>query len=262
MQKIKYTSDGRKVVVLGQLNAQETIVQEVFIIDGNEIPSGANFVVKSLHDAPAVSWKEKRVAEIEQSYKLADAAYRKHEAALRDARLKVKEKLEYTGKALKNISPESFDAILMFLTGEVKYYVIADYTPKIIKAEDLSEMYDRHLRLLSIFGEDDGTLTYGLGAYHDYSGSHKTIYPFRTHEEAVAKLTEVVKDAKYISRELYAMAEQYGITLDAEKVELFKASLLKNAESEVDTKKAALEQAESKLETAREIVGGLPATAG
>jgi len=67
-QNIKYTSDGKKVLVVGKLNAQETIVQEIFISNDNEIPSGENFVVKSLHDAPAVSWKEKNLKDFEDRY--------------------------------------------------------------------------------------------------------------------------------------------------------------------------------------------------
>ena len=46
-QNIKYTTDGKKVVVIGNLNSQEKIVQEVFIINDAEIPSGENFVVTS-----------------------------------------------------------------------------------------------------------------------------------------------------------------------------------------------------------------------
>jgi hypothetical protein len=47
MQKeIKFTADGKKVVVIGSLNSQEKIVQEIFVFDGSEIPSGEHFVVK------------------------------------------------------------------------------------------------------------------------------------------------------------------------------------------------------------------------
>ena len=63
--EIKFTTDGKKVIVIGSLNSQEKIVQEIFIVGGSEIPSGEHFVVKSLHDAPAVSWKEKNIKEIE-----------------------------------------------------------------------------------------------------------------------------------------------------------------------------------------------------
>ena len=64
----KYTTDGKKVIVVGNLNSQEKIVQEIFIVNGNEIPSGENFVAKSLHDAPAVSWKETELQKLESRY--------------------------------------------------------------------------------------------------------------------------------------------------------------------------------------------------
>jgi len=35
----KFTTDGKKVVVIGALNTKETIVQEVFVIDGTEFPA-------------------------------------------------------------------------------------------------------------------------------------------------------------------------------------------------------------------------------
>lgn len=61
-ENIKYTTDGRKVVIIGDLNQTEKIVQEIFVTeDGAEIPSGERFVVKSLLDTPAKSWKEKRL---------------------------------------------------------------------------------------------------------------------------------------------------------------------------------------------------------
>jgi len=42
----KYTNDGKKVGIVGKLNAEQTIVQEIFITEsGQEIPSGENFVV-------------------------------------------------------------------------------------------------------------------------------------------------------------------------------------------------------------------------
>lgn len=64
MENIKYTTDGKKVKVLGNLNSQEKIVQEIFIVNESEIPSGEHFVVKTLHDAPAVSWKEKNLKRV------------------------------------------------------------------------------------------------------------------------------------------------------------------------------------------------------
>jgi len=60
---IKYTASGNKVIVVGKLNNQETIVQKIFVSEGNEIPAGENFIVKTLLDAPAETWKEKKMKE-------------------------------------------------------------------------------------------------------------------------------------------------------------------------------------------------------
>lgn len=55
--EIKFFFDGRKVVVVGALNNQETIVQEVFVTQqGDEIFGGERFVVKSLYDQLVELW--------------------------------------------------------------------------------------------------------------------------------------------------------------------------------------------------------------
>ena len=68
-QDIKYTTDGRKVVVIGDLNQTDKIVQEIFVTEqGDEIPQGERFVVKSLLDEPSKSWKEKDLESLEARY--------------------------------------------------------------------------------------------------------------------------------------------------------------------------------------------------
>ncbi len=66
MSKIKYTTDGKKVVIIGDLNQTDKIVQEIFVTEnGDEIPQGERFVVRSLLDQPAKSWKETKLEELE-----------------------------------------------------------------------------------------------------------------------------------------------------------------------------------------------------
>jgi len=60
MSEFKFLNDGRKVKVIGKLNNQEMIVQEIFVTkSGDEIPSGESFTAKSLHDEPVLSYKDK-----------------------------------------------------------------------------------------------------------------------------------------------------------------------------------------------------------
>ena len=126
-QNFKYTDDGRKVVVIAPLNAKETIVQEVFVSSGQEIPSGENFVVKNLHDSPVVSWKEKNLAELEQRYERrkleidreTEQMNRKHADAQREATAFIREKLHWR----KNIKIEALDTLFRFLNDEITHIV-------------------------------------------------------------------------------------------------------------------------------------------
>lgn len=99
MSELKFTSDGKKVVVIGSLNSQEKIVQEIFVVDGSEIPSGEHFVVKSLHDAPVISWKEQELKKLNDRY---DSDKRKFESEIESLTRRhkqfsqeLREKIEY-----------------------------------------------------------------------------------------------------------------------------------------------------------------------
>lgn len=135
---IKFTSDGRKVAIVGKLNNLETIVQEIFISDGNEIPSGENFVVKSLHDAPAISWKEvelKRIREqnerLIKEFEASNDSYRDNIERLRkkfnEERKILSDKFKFIAAAVKKADEYSFETLLAFLEGKIKYLVIRVY---------------------------------------------------------------------------------------------------------------------------------------
>ena len=51
----------------------------------------------------------------------------------------LKNKIEYAGKVLKNISPDSFNTLIDYLTGEIKYIVKTKAMKKLIPA--LTEIY-------------------------------------------------------------------------------------------------------------------------
>lgn len=55
-------------MVVGKLNAEQTIVQEIFVSAGQEIPSGENFVVKAFTISPLSRGRKKNLRELEQRY--------------------------------------------------------------------------------------------------------------------------------------------------------------------------------------------------
>lgn len=236
MNEIKYTTDGKKVIVIGNLNNQEKIVQEIYVCDGAEIPQGENFVVKSLLDTPAKSWKEERIQEIEVRYKKEyearlremDELSRKHRAAV----ALFKEKISFIRSASEKIKPETFDLLSAYICDEIKYIVIDDC--KIVEFKDFKQDYDERLRLVSIFGKDDGSLQYKIGQYYDHSGYDKKFTPCFSYEEAIDVLTDIISRNETYSDYDIKVAKEYSIALHYEKLEAYKSrqrkSILENIE--------------------------------
>lgn len=247
-KEVKFTSDGKKVVVIGSLNSQEKIVQEIFVVDGSEIPSGEHFVVKSLHDAPAVSWKEKNEKETEERYNKKKKELETLENDLRKRQKEVSRHFQYLGKVLQNVNEETFSTLSDFLSGNIKWVVEPSYCPKITEWKDYPTVYDEEFRLISLFGKDDGSLNYCIGRYSDYSGSKSNIIPFSNYEDAIAKFKELVQQAT-ISEELILTAKKHNIELDANKVAEWKQkksesllSSIKSYEKNVSDYKEKLEK--------------------
>lgn len=189
----KYTSDGKKVVVIGKLNATETIVQEIFVRpDGSEIPSGEQFVTKSLHDSPVVSWQKKRKDEIEQALarmeqELAATSERtRKEQRLAAARVRALAQVATTATA------ESLAVLEDFVAGRITHvltdveYGSCSIRPfdDVVRSNDRDSWGDDKLKLLSLFGKSDGGLQWRIHEYSDHSGGSREIIPARGLDEA------------------------------------------------------------------------------
>ena len=200
MTDIKYTDDGKKVLVVGKLNAQQTIVQEIFVSAGQEIPSGENFVVKSLHDAPAESWKEKNLRELDARY---DSDRKKLQAQIDDQERRLglerdKAKLQTSAllQFVKNSDSSQLETLKKFMSGQITHLFVAGYSPEVISWTDSSTAYDIDswqgrtrldgIKLVSLMGKSEGDLSFRLHEYRDGSGSSKSIYPATSYEEALA----------------------------------------------------------------------------
>lgn len=232
-QKIKYTTDGKKVVVLGSINSQEKIVQEVFVIDGSEIPSGEHFVVKSLHDFPAESWKEKHLKEIEEKYnKTYKQKNEEYEKMCKEFDFKtrvVREKLSFLYKLEKTFSKQKLNQLIDFISGDVKFIVYERYGDLEISEYDSSiatKEYGRFesVRLLSVYGTTDGDLQYKINEYCDGSGTWSKVYPCKTAEQALLILKErfFVLLEKGLTDSLLKVSQKYNIQVPKDKIEEYK----------------------------------------
>lgn len=221
-QTFKYTDDGKKVVVIAQLNAKETIVQEIFVSAGQEVPSGENFVVKNLHDAPAISWKEKNLAEIEQRYKRRklqieqemERLDRRKKDAQREASAFIKEKLHWR----KNINIEALNTLFKFLNDEITHIVTINYGTYEIRPFKNAlldgDNYYENLKLISLFGTSEGNLDWKLNHYRDGSGGYSTIIPCSSMEEAQNILIKAIQEnsaERGINQYMIDAEKKYGV---------------------------------------------------
>ena len=221
--EIKFTPEGKKVIVVGDLNSREKIVQEVFIIDGKEVPSGEHFTSTYLSDSIPVSWREKYQKEKEEEYQKKISEIEKLEGELSIKQKELRMRLDYVGKNLKNVSKDSFNTLIDFLTDNIKWLVFPDFTPRIEEWKNSRMTYEfgRELRLISLFGRDDGSLTYGLGRYSDYSGGYGVVIPFSNYDDAFNKFKELVLNSP-IHENLILIAKEHKIELDPIKVKEWK----------------------------------------
>jgi hypothetical protein len=204
----KYTKDGRKVAVIGKLNAEEWIVQEIFVREGQEVPGGENFTAKGLLDAPAESWKEKNLRELEARYEADSKAWqaridktnRTLSMAHEKAALKIKALVDFD----KNALPEHLQTLLDFIAGRITHVFVVRYgVPRIAPIDDelfqIDNDYGRStvegLRLLTLYGSTGGVMAWRLNQYRDGSGSSNTeVELCRSYAHALA-LAQALFDA-------------------------------------------------------------------
>ncbi|EKN6170724.1 hypothetical protein DVQ00_23695 [Yersinia enterocolitica] len=193
----KFLSDGRKVVIVGQLNNQETIVQEVFVTAaGDELPGGERFVVKSLHDVPVESYLSKEKARQEAALAKAKAAIESVNREISDTRNKLslyRDMLKQVKAFADNIEEQDLSHFVNVMTGQLNYAVQADYRiPKIEKFSEYMSVIDNSygnkryqgLKMMSVLGNSDGRIELRVNRWGDGSGSYSDVTFFKTYEEA------------------------------------------------------------------------------
>lgn len=235
----KYTTDGKKVVVIGALNSKETIVQEIYVVDGSEIPAGEHFIAKSLLDAPAETYQrkeEKRLTESIERQKAELAKMEKQVAQFRERCVKSMEvKLRWindiTEPAVKNV----ITAITDYITGVYTHvvfqhgykYVIKEWNSELFVNTE-SRYYDaiqryESVRLVSIFGYNGDSfggirpIDWRVNSYSDGSGSNTKFQPCKSYAEAVDVVKQFIYAKPELSKDDYETCLEYGIPVEAEK---------------------------------------------
>lgn len=273
MSEFKYTSDGKKVVVIGELNQTEKIVQEIFVTEkGDEIPQGERFVVKSLLDEPAKSWKEKDLLELESRYEKEKKEWDSKIESVINEKSVAYESLRSRVKWLRAIAKEpreeefkkAINTIADFFTDSEKWVVVKNYSNwelEKFNEDGVNEFFERYergygrvrfdsMRLLSLFGKADGNLIYRINDYSDGIGSDKDVVFFKSKEEALAFIQSEFDKVKEYSESYLVTAKKFDLKLDIEKLNTYQ-------EKQKESINKKIQEAESRIGVLKENLSKL-----
>lgn len=266
-QNIKYTTDGKKVVVIGDLNQTDKIVQEIYVTnDGCEIPQGERFVVKSLLDEPAKSWKEKRLEELEDIYNRESKRWELKTYKLNEEKSKIYETLSSRVKWLRNVAKEpemkslknALNTIADFLDGSEKWILVDTWDGFVLEKfnEDgcsniessIDDNYSRYqytsMRLLSLFGDSNGNFDFKINGYSDGSGSDEKILFFKSRDEAIKYIqNKIDNEPEYTYRDLKDI-DNFSLKFDVEKYNKYQDKLIEHSSRHIEELKTSLDKEE------------------
>ncbi|HII4519569.1 TPA: hypothetical protein ACY4UA_001005 [Yersinia enterocolitica] len=260
----KFLSDGRKVVIVGQLNNQETIVQEVFVTAaGDELPGGERFVVKSLHDVPVESYLSKEKARQEAALAKAKAAIESVNREISDTRNKLslyRDMLKQVKAFTDNIEEQDLSHFVNVMTGQLNYAVQADYRiPKIEKFSEYMSVIDNSygnksyqgLKVMSVLGNSDGRIDLRVNRWGDGSGSYSDVTFFKTYEEA----REFVKSSALKLLEIGSLSveelqhlKKIGVEFNQDEMMKIRSRLESSCEKHLENLTATFNKSKEKIE--------------
>lgn len=269
-ENIKYTTDGRKVVIIGDLNQTEKIVQEIFVTeDGAEIPSGERFVVKSLLDTPAKSWKEKNIADLEARYEKDKEYWEDKINSIKKEKELVYLSLSARVKWLKQVAkqpyPESLKKVIetlaMFLSNTDMWVFYADYSKWYLEKYDqegFSRIHDcvdfgygypklEYMRLVSLFGKTNGDFEFRISNYSDGSGSSNTIEYFKSKEDALVYMQNRFDNIDTYQEYHLDIAKKFDLKVSESKLAAFKESKKRSILKSIENKSKELSDYQKQL---------------
>lgn len=275
MKNIKYTKDGKKVVVIDDLNQTEKIVQEIFVTeDGKEFPSGEKFVAKSLLDEPAKTWKQMQLDRLEKTYETEKKEWEDKIDELRNKKRIAYDALYERVKWLRNVAENSneqefkdaINRLADFLSNKNKWVVIKDYRRYLLKpfSDEGVNLLDRinrdydfprydSMRLLSLYGSSDGKLSYQIDEYNYGGAVDKPVMFFRNKKSALSFLQDKIDEEEEYTSYYIEMAHEYGLKLDKKKLDAYNNKNRQYIINNIKDLEKRLEDAKKDLENFVEV---------
>lgn len=214
---IYYLASGEQVIVIDRLVSGKFVIEFLFEDEsGCLFKSSCDSIVDKVYKEPPRTAYDTTIKELKDTIK--DLQTEKYQiqkeitASTQEYESIMKKYNKFSG--LKNLN--------RFINGEITHYVELHYSGiKIIDFENSRANFgDNELKLLTLFGESGGNLTWKLNEYADGSGGNYKIIPCVSYEDALRVAKEEaqkivendIRRDKLSTRDLeYALAYQIVI---------------------------------------------------
>lgn len=243
--EIKYLENGQEVIVIEELKGGRFLVSHVYENYDSEPYIGGESIVSRVYDTPPVA-------------KIATAITNKQKELeeLKDVLSEYRKKIDEAQKEWKEVSKyKPTQNLLDFIRGNITHYVVLDqWDLAIVGFKDEVCDYDkRKLKLLTLFGDSKGDLSWNLSMYSDGSGSRKTVIPCTSYEQAVDELQEFLDSLENIySYRAIEAQEKYGVKIKQELLDRFYEEKKKNVQERRDQLKKDLDKMNQQLKELEE----------
>lgn len=260
-----YTEGGDKVSLDAMTDDGRFVVRRMIVVyeqdDQYETESDTAIIVSKLFTkAPRPVIDEELAALHEEAARL-----RRENAALRSQATVAEKEVEDRLAALSKY--DGLERLEDFIENRITHVVVLGYTDYEIKT--LSEFeadydrYDKGLRLISLFGDSKGNLSWRVNRYKDDSGSWQTIIPCGSEEEAKKLRNEAA--LKDIDHKLSTLepgrhnafwtacvrAEKLGITIPDDALKRYRSIELDIAKKNIENLTKSAEQANDAVKTTK-----------
>lgn len=266
----KFLSDGRKVVVVGALNNQETIVQEIFITQqGDEIPGGERFVVKSLHDTPVESYLSKEKARYEAAIKKAKDEIESVNREIKATKNKLslyRDNIKQVKAFVEHIDEADLSYFADVMTGRMNYAVKGSYrVPSIEEFSEYMSVINNYygnssyegMKMLSVLGNSDGNIALRANQWGDGSGSYDEVKFFETYEEARDHVKQCVLnllEEDCLRIEEFRSCQNMGIEFSHEEMLLIRNKLHDGCNKAIENLSATFMKQKEKIDSDKEFI--------
>lgn len=255
---MKYLANGQAVELIAQLPDGRSVIDEYFEDSetGETFVCGSPYVVEQVYDNSPLPLFVNEVKECQAEL---DSLSKK----LSSIRKEIREATEERSRILNKLKQvPALRRIEDFIDGKITHVVSESYgRVEMIPIKELvceSDQYYKQkppkLKLITMFGNGDGSLSFGVNKYKDGSGSDCEAVLCCSEQDAIEAATELIKASLdkdigngYWLESAIESAKRIGIDIEPRYVEMYRDIKSRVAKENLDRAKVEFEKAQMAL---------------